>query len=97
MIWLLLECGANFNQQSLLGHTALSYVKHLHHWDSESIMTGHIDRYSSKLLTIYYLIIVKVFAGFQALRARYFLDLRLIDFGFSFRHELFFARMRPVN
>ena len=64
MIWLLLECGANFNQQSLLGHTALSYVKHLHHWDSESIMTGHIDRYSSKLLIIYYLLAVKVFAGF---------------------------------
>ena len=44
MIWLLLECGANFNMQSRVGYTALSYIKHLHYSDSESILTSHIDR-----------------------------------------------------
>ena len=45
MLWLLLECGANFNMQSHAGYTAMSYIKHLHHTDSESIMTNHIYRY----------------------------------------------------
>jgi hypothetical protein len=44
ILWLLLECGANFNLTSQSGHTALAYLKLLQHSDTEVILTSHINR-----------------------------------------------------